>query len=163
MYGLVEIQDGLLSVVILLSILVVVGKIIKSHQQGDVALRTTETAHSWQKHGGIVDIAGLDERYMSPEELPVVIGTGTEEGKGALVGKHRGKQQMIVELDVVIIRHHACQLLQTVELAFQNVGMVGLDGIEDLGQNLLCQEFVALAALQDMDVLTYLIYDLVGS
>ena len=70
---------------------------------------------------------------------------------------------MIVELDVVIIRHHTCQLLQTVELAFQNVGMVGLDGIEDLGQNLLCQEFVALAALQDMDVLTYLINDLVGS
>ena len=70
---------------------------------------------------------------------------------------------MIIELDVVIIRHHACQLLQTVELALQNVGMVGLDGIEDLGQNLLCQEFVALAALQDMDVLTYLIYDLVGS
>ena len=80
MYGLVEILDGLLPVVILLSILVVVGKIIKSHQQGNVALRTTETAHSWQKHGGIVDIAGLDERYMSPEELPVVIGTGTEEG-----------------------------------------------------------------------------------
>ena len=70
---------------------------------------------------------------------------------------------MIVELDVVIIRHHTCQLLQTVELALQNVGMVGLDGIEDLGQNLLCQEFVTLAALQDMDVLTYLIYDLVGS
>ena len=163
MHGLVEILNGLLPVVILLSILVVVGKIIKSHQQGDVALRTTETAHSWQKHGGIVDIAGLDERYMSPEKLPVVIGTGTEEGKGALVGVHRGKQQMIVELDVVIIRHHTCQLLQTVELAFQNVGMVGLDGIEDLGQNLLCQEFVALAALQDMDVLTYLIYDLVGS
>ena len=41
--------------------------------------------------------------------------------------------------------------------------MVGLDGIEDLGQNLFCQEFVTLAALQDMDVLTYLIYDLVGS
>ena len=100
---------------------------------------------------------------MSPEELPVVIGTGAEEGKGTLVGIHRGKQQVIVELDVVIIRHHTCQLLQTVELAFQNVGMVGLDGIEDLVQYLLCQELVALAALQDMDVLAYLIYDLVGS
>ena len=37
-----------------------------------------------------VDIAGLDERYMSPEELPVVIGTGTEEGKGALIGVFAG-------------------------------------------------------------------------
>ena len=160
---MVEILQGLLSVVVLLAVLVIVGKIVKSHQQGDVALRTTEAAHSWQEHGGIVHVACLDECHMRPEELPVVVGTRTEEGKGALVGIHRGKQQMIVELDVVVGRHHTSQLLQTIKLALQDVRMVGLYGIKHLVKCLLCQELVALAALHHADVAAHLVDYLRGT
>ena len=163
LHGLVEILQGLLSVVVLLAVLVIVGKIVESHQQGNVALRTAEASHSWQEHGGVVHVAGLDERHMRPEELPIVVGARTEEGKGALVGIHRGKQQMIVELDVVVCRHHTSQLLQTIKLALQYVRMVGLYGIKHLVERLLCQELVALAALHHADVASHLVDYLVGT